>query len=111
MCASVNRELVESFTWVPISPWSVVGDPDYDDRLMRALQRAFAGYNVEMQEWTGQTENSESDHKTGTRIRFDDLLEILKVDEEVLAFLYCSGHLMTLDEVLTTSKSLKCCGA
>jgi hypothetical protein len=46
--AAVSRQDAERYTWVPIPPSKATDDPDYDDRLVRTLLSAFAGYAVDV---------------------------------------------------------------
>jgi hypothetical protein len=109
--SSLSRELVERVTWVPVPPSSVVGDPDYDDRLVRVLRQAFAGYNADIRELMRQTVTTAPDHKAGDRTSYDELLEILAVDRHLLAQRQPGDRFILFDDVLTTGKHLKCCEA
>jgi len=106
---SISRELIEKVTWVPVPPSSVVADPDYDDRLVRTLKRAFAGYNVDIRELIRQSESTIPDHRGSERSSIDALRDILEIDDAVLDGRPLGERIVLFDDVLTTGKHFKCC--
>jgi len=106
-----SRSEAEALTWVPIPPSKAKGHPDYDDRLERVLNTAFAEYDADVRLLLRQTESTEADHHADeTRLPPDRLTAILEVDEAALASepIRPSG-IVLFDDVLTTGKHFKCC--
>jgi len=106
---SMSREVVEKVTWVPVPPSSAVGEPDYDDRLLRVLRRAFGGYNVDIRELLRQRESTIPDHKANDRISMDALRDILAIDHAVVEARPLGERIVLFDDVLTSGKHFKCC--
>jgi predicted amidophosphoribosyltransferase len=106
---AISREQTERLTWVPIPPSKAVGDPDYDDRLSRALAIAFNGYDVDVRLLLKQTQSTEADHVAGERLTRDKLLKVLEVDEAALDVRPLRQKIILFDDVLTSGKHFKCC--
>lgn len=103
------RENAEQFTWVPIPPSKVMGDPDFDDRLKQTLETAFKGYNVDVRPLIRQTSSTNADHNVGARITPERLYEVLEIDQVALTARPLSREIILFDDVLTTGKHFKCC--
>ncbi len=107
---AISREPAERLTWVPVPTSKVVGDPDYDDRLIRALGIAFDGYDTDVRSLLRQTESTEPDHAArGQRLTRDELLGILEVDQPVLDRSPLRQKIVLFDDVLVSGKHFKCC--
>jgi predicted amidophosphoribosyltransferase len=107
--ASVPRDAAEQVTWVPIPPSKVPGHADYDDRLLRVLLTAFAGYDVDIRGLLRQTASTEADHTTENRLGEDTLRGVLELDRDLLAVRPPRRRVVLFDDVLTTGKHFKCC--
>jgi hypothetical protein len=106
--AAITQQSVERLTFVPVPPSKVVGDADYDDRLMRALISAFIGYDSDIRSLLRLTESTESDHTAGDRLSPEALEALLQIDARVAARPFRQG-VVVFDDVLTTGKHFKCC--
>ena len=51
-----------------------MGDPDYDDRMLRVLQRAFQEWKVDIRPMLELAESTRADHETEERLAYDELL-------------------------------------
>ncbi len=108
---AIRRPSVESYTWVPIPPSKIPEHEDYDERLIRVLNRAFSPYDVDIRSMVRQTESTASDHTSGgDRLTPARLFEIVEVNRDELE----RGEvrqkgIVLFDDVLTTGKHFKCC--
>ena len=105
----VPRQAAENATWVPIPPSKQVGDPVYDDRLLRTLTAAFKGYDVDVRTLLRQVASTNPDHASGERLTPDTLYELLQVDHTALAARPFRSMVILFDDVLTTGKHFRCC--
>lgn len=106
---AITRTDAEVYTWVPIPPSKVKGDPEYDDRGFRTLNMAFRGYDADIRELVLQTKSVNSDHSQDERISPDELYQILRIDSSSLSEPIRSRGIILFDDVLTTGKHFKCC--
>lgn len=107
---AITRESAEKRTWVPIPPSKAEGDVDYDDRLQRALARAFEGYDADIRLLCRQTQSTEADHAAGgARLTPDELFQLLEIDIGALRCAPLRQEIVLFDDVLTTGKHFKCC--
>jgi hypothetical protein len=97
------------FTWVPIPPSKALDHPDYDDRLFRALQHGFRGYNFDIRPLLRQTQTTEADHGAANRMSPGELEAVLEVDQASLNVWPARQAIVLFDDVLTTGKHFKCC--
>lgn len=104
----VTRENAEQLTWVPVPPSKAVGDVEYDNRLIRTLTTAFAGYNADVRLLLRQNASAEGDH-AGNRLSPDELTQLLEVDHAALTAEPLRQGIILFDDVLTTGKHFKCC--
>lgn len=100
----VNQHL----TFVPIPGSKLAGDPDYCDRLERALRMAFVGHpGLDIRPLLRQTRSTAADHRSGgSRIPFDELLDITVIDYAQLTS-PVRGELILFDDVLTSGKHFR----
>jgi hypothetical protein len=77
---TIARQEVERHTWVPIPSSKLPDHPEYDDRLVKTLRRAFAGFNVDIRELLRQSLSANADHGSSSRMTPESLLELLIVD-------------------------------
>ena len=105
----VERSSAEQYTWVPIPSSKMEGHPDHDDRMLRALKLAFAGYDVDIRTLLHQTESTEADHVRDERRSPEELLALLQIDRQSLASKPLKHQIVLFDDVLTTGKHFKCC--
>ena len=105
----VERSSAEQNTWVPIPSSKIEGHPDHDDRMLRALKLAFAGYDADIRTLLHQTESIEADHIRNERLSPEELLALLQIDQQSLASKPLKRQIVLFDDVLTTGKHFKCC--
>lgn len=86
-----------------------IGHADYDDRLTRALNGAFAGYNTDVRPALRQNLSTEPDHTSGDRLTPDALHALLAIDSAVLNQRPIRSQIVLFDDVLTSGKHFKCC--
>jgi hypothetical protein len=106
---AVGRSWVESATWIPIPPSRARCDPDYDDRLPRVLDRAFAGCDLDLRVALYQSTSTASDHLSMKRISCDSLYARIQVNRDAIRARPLRDRLVLFDDVLTTGKHFKCC--
>jgi len=104
------KDSAERITWIPIPPSKAEDDADYDDRLLRTLNAAFAGYNVDVRAVLQQSKSTGSDHNSsGDRISPEALFAVTEVNRSTLASKAMHSYVFLFDDVLTTGKHFKCC--
>lgn len=84
---------------------------DYDDRLLRLLQLAFAGYDADIRPLVHQTASLPADHRGRQRVSFAALYSLTGVDTSQLMQRALRPEVVLFDDVLTTGKHFKCAQA
>ncbi len=107
--SAIAREQAECCTWVPIPPSRRFGDPDFDDRLVRTLIRAFFDYDVDIRALLGQTRNLVPDHAGTRRVSAAILYQSLHLNFETLGARPLRERIVLFDDVLTSGKHYRCC--
>jgi hypothetical protein len=107
--SAVSRSWAEGATWIPIPPSRSARDRNYDDRLVRILRRAFAGYDTDIRTILFQRESLAADHRRPRRTHIDSLFECIRVDWSALGSRPLRDRLVLFDDVLTTGKHYRCC--
>lgn len=105
----LGRDQIERLTFVPVPPSKTPGHADYDDRLIRALTMACAGYNSDIRLLLRRSSSTESDHRTGDRLTPEVLHSLLELDSAAVAAKPLREAIVLFDDVITTGKSFKCC--
>ncbi|KAA8692003.1 MULTISPECIES: hypothetical protein [Pseudomonas syringae group] len=91
-------------TFVPMPCSKPVGHPDYDDRMLKILQKLLAKYpSLDIRPVLIQTELRESQHE-GLRKSPDELLETLGLDPAFLS-VPLKSRVVILDDVITLGAS------
>jgi predicted amidophosphoribosyltransferase len=103
----IGQQNAERYTWVPIPPSKVIGDPDYDDRMLRALHIAFQGYNTDIRPLVRQTVSTAADHEQEDRLTRDALRAVLAVDLTSLQSVPLRDGIILVDDVLNSGKHFK----
>ncbi|MGC1522104.1 MAG: phosphoribosyltransferase, partial [Steroidobacteraceae bacterium] len=106
--AAIARQEAERHTWVPIPTSKLSDHPEYDDRIVKTLRRAFAGYNVDIRELFRQSVSTDADHGSNSRMTPEGLLELLIVDHDAW-HRAPPRSIILFDDVLTTGKHFKAC--
>jgi hypothetical protein len=95
----------QGVTFVPVPGSKIAGDPDYDDRMLLVLQRAFGGWATDIRPMLELTESTEADHETPDRLSFDELLAITRLNDRSSR---PAGRVIVLiDDVLNSGKHFK----
>lgn len=106
---SACRDFVEAATWVPVPPSALSSEPDYDDRLLRTLQKAFRGYDLDLRALLQQTRSTRPDHCREHRLSRAALLRSIRPNDTALAQGRVRTCIVLFDDMLTTGKHYKCC--
>jgi len=109
--AAAPRSWVEQVSWCPIPPSMTPGTADYDDRLLRLLQLAFAGYDADIRPLICQSQCLLPDHRASQRMSFAALYGLVSVDAAQLRRRALRLEVVLFDDVLTTGKHFKCAQA
>jgi len=73
----LGRQAVEGeYSFVPVPCSKACGDPDHDDRTLRVLQRAFSGWQSDVQPILRVRHSMAADHESAERMTHDDLLAL-----------------------------------
>jgi hypothetical protein len=89
-------------TFIPVPGSKVVGDAEYDPRMLHVLQRAFQGWAADIRPMLELTHSIPADHETADRIPYDELLTISRLNDT-------SGNplrpiVVVVDDVLNSGK-------
>lgn len=103
----IGQQTAESYTWVPIPPSKAIGDPDYDDRMLRTLRLAFQGYNADIRLLIRQTASTAADHEQEDRLTREALRAVLEVDMVSLQSAPLRSGIILVDDVLNSGKHFK----
>lgn len=106
--AAAPRSWVEQASWCPIPPSARADASDYDDRLLRLLRLAFAGYDADIRPLLQQSQSLPADHCGRQRVGLAALYEVMSVDTSQLLSRALRMELVLFDDVLTTGKHFKC---
>jgi predicted amidophosphoribosyltransferase len=106
---AVSRARAESATWIPIPPSCAPGDRDYDDRLMRILRTAFAGYDADLRHALYQLRSQPADHSRPQRLSIQTLYDSIRVNGPALEGRFLRTRIVLFDDVLTSGKHYRCC--
>ena len=68
--------------FVPAPPSKAIGDPDYDDRLLRMLNAVRRDPSLDIRDVVVQTESTEADHTSGVRRTPEQIAALYVVDEK-----------------------------
>ncbi len=105
----LGRNEIERLSFVPVPPSKTPGHPDYDDRLSRALTKAFVGFDSDIRLLLSRSVSTQSDHLTGDRLTPEALHSLLELDIAAVAAKPVKEAIVLFDDVITTGKSFKCC--
>jgi predicted amidophosphoribosyltransferase len=105
---AIARQEVERHTWVPIPSSKLPEHPEYDDRIVKTLRRAFAAYTVDIRELLRQSVSAIADHGSNSRMTPETLFELLNVDHDAWDRAP-PRSIILFDDVLTTGKHFKAC--
>src|SRR5262249_14497162 len=106
---AVTQQNAERWTWVPVPPSNAIRHADYHDRLIQTLNIAFNGYNADIRLLVRQSQSTEADHVSGSRLSPDELYLMIELDHAVLNARPLREGVVVFDDVLTTGKHFKCC--
>ena len=101
---SLNVEKLQKVTLVPIPPSKVKGDPLYDDRMLRVLEKLGEKWNkrLDTRELILQRRSTPADHTTEFRQDLQDLIENYYIDEKLVN--PRPERIILFDDILTTGK-------
>jgi len=103
----IQRTWVEQMgTFVPMPTSKIPGDADYDDRLLKLLQTAFAGLNADIRPLLEQTASTAADHESDERLTYAQLRQITRVNE-LQAATPPRENIAVVDDVLNSGKHFK----
>lgn len=111
-CAAALRSLIQQDwieqvgTFVPMPSSKIPGHPDYDDRIHKILNSAFAGFNADIRPLLEQTVNTAADHESSERMSYDELRAITRINP-VAAAAAPRANIAVVDDVLNSGKHLK----
>jgi len=79
---ALDREFIETVTFVPVPPSKARDHEDYDDRMLQILNLATAGEDADVREIIEQIESTEAFHLSNVRPSIRDLRQNLELIEE-----------------------------
>lgn len=103
--AVLNDRALDEFTFVPVPPSKARDEPDYDDRMVQVIHAIRPGNPVDLRELIVQTVSTEAVHGSAQRLRPEQLAEIYRIDEGLVA--PTPTAVVIVDDVLTTGSHFK----
>ncbi|MCY4532217.1 MAG: hypothetical protein OXC84_07830 [Gammaproteobacteria bacterium] len=101
----LNESALNEFTFVPIPPSKVRGDPDHDDRMLRMVQAIRPSKPVDARELIIQTESTDAIHTSRNRLAPDEIEALYRIDEGQV--LPAPAAIILVDDMLTTGAHFK----
>jgi hypothetical protein len=102
----LTRDYVEqAATFIPIPGSKAPGDPEYDDRMLKVLTRAFEGWAVDIRPILKLTESTAADHESEERLPYEQLLAISKLEDSAQTLL--KPLAIVVDDVLNSGKHFR----
>lgn len=97
----------ENSTFVPMPPSKSKSHPDYDDRLVKLLNRVseIKRIKLDIREIILQKSDTESSYKTNTRLSIDNLVEIYEIDRSLI--IPVPKRVFIFDDILTRGSHYK----
>lgn len=81
---AINRDWLRAATLVPIPPSKSKSDPNYDDRMIRALKGISVGFPIDIRELVIQTKSLRASHEAGEdRVTVPELLDAYSIDGDL----------------------------
>lgn len=105
----IGQQKADRYTWVPIPPSKAVGDPDYDDRMIRTLRLAFKDFGADIRPLVRQSASTPADHEQQERLSRQALRAVLEVDLACLQAAPLREGIILVDDVLNSGKHFKEC--
>jgi hypothetical protein len=103
----VQRSWVEQYgTLVPMPPSKIPGHADYDNRIHRLLQTAFAGFDADIRPMLEQVASTTADHESNDRLPHATLRGLTRIDEAHAAAAP-RQNIAVVDDVLNSGKHFK----
>lgn len=92
------------YSFVPVPSSKASGDLDHDDRTSQVLQRAFNGWNSDVQPILRVRRSMKADHESNDRMTLDELLALTDVLQPITPL---RSTIVILDDVLNSGKHFK----
>lgn len=102
---AISDEWLESATIVPVPPSKAKDHADYDDRLLKVLQRMGNGLNLDVRELVIQKMSTAAAHESEQRPRPNELFDIYEIDDQQTE--PRPDMLVIFDDLLTTGSHFK----
>ncbi len=101
----LGRQTAEGrYSFVPVPSSKAIGDPEYDDRNAQVLQRAFSGWQCDVQPILRVRRSMRADHESTDRMTHDELLALT---EPLRPAQPLRATIIVLDDVLNSGKHFK----
>jgi predicted amidophosphoribosyltransferase len=103
--ALLGRHTAEGlYTFVPVPCSKAIGDTEHDDRTTQVLQRAFSGWNADVQPILRVRHSMQADHERTERMTHDELLVLTEIVPPAKPL---RPTIVILDDVLNSGKHFK----
>jgi len=101
----LGRQTAEGqYSFVPVPSSKTIGDPDHDDRTAQVLQRAFSGWQSDVQPILRVRRSMRADHESTDRMTYDELLALTELLQPAKPL---RTTIIILDDVLNSGKHFK----
>lgn len=100
----VLNNISDDITIVPIAPSKIKSHPEYDDRLVQVLTKAY-GKTVDVRELVLQRLSTEQDHYSERRQTIDEIFNNYYIDEKLVDGI--KGTIIIFDDVITNGTHFK----
>jgi hypothetical protein len=92
------------YSFVPVPCSKAIGDTEHDDRITQVLQRAFSGWQADVQPLLRVRHSMQADHERTDRMAHDDLLALTEIVPPAKPL---RPTIVILDDVLNSGKHFK----
>ena len=103
--AVLSKKVLDEFTFVPIPPSKVKGDPEYDDRMTQVVRNIRLSPPVDGRELIIQTKSTIAMHESDARLRPAQIEALYRIDERCVSPQPIA--LVLVDDMLTTGAHFK----
>jgi len=100
-----DDQALSQITFIPIPPSKIPGHVDYDDRMLRVLQKAFDKRGADIRELVTQVNSRECSHESEIRPSISDLENNLQINTSLEKSL--KNTIILFDDIITSGTHFK----
>lgn len=100
LSANFSATTVANSTFIPIPPSKAIGHPDYDDRMLKILNYAFANRGGDVRDLLHTITSRTPTHNSGTRPSIAELEANISVNQSLITNI--KSRIFILDDLITS---------